>query len=70
MHKAGFDGIWYGPRHDPRGDLRAAALFGPLGGREPDDVGLRVISRRPIPHEVVVLAAQEFALYVVAGEPG
>ena len=68
LHQAGFDGVWYGPRHDPQGDLRAATLFGPPGGREPDQVGLRIVNRRPIPHAVIVRAAQDFGLYVVAAD--
>jgi hypothetical protein len=68
LQRAGFDGIWYGPRHDPQGDLRAAGLFGPPGAHEPAEVGLRIVSRGAIPYDLIRQVAQDFALYVVAGD--
>lgn len=68
LHEAGFDGIWYGPRHDPAGNLRAAALFGPAGERQPAEAGLRVLNQAPMPHGLLLQAAHEFGLYVVSGD--
>ena len=34
LFQAGFGGIWYTARHDPRGDLHAVALFGKPGLHE------------------------------------
>lgn len=31
LFQAGFGGIWYTARHDPRGDLHSIALFGKPG---------------------------------------
>ena len=68
LHEAGLDGIWYGPRHDPAGNLRAAALFGPAGACQPPEAGLRVLNQAPVPHDLLLRAAQEFGLYVTSGD--
>jgi hypothetical protein len=64
LHGAGFDGVLYGARHDPAGQLRALAIFG-SGSANPLLVG----SVSPIPEAVVEEAFTEYGLVVEEPPP-
>lgn len=62
LQGAGWDGIFYGVRHDPAGKLRGVALFGPPGeGREL----FSAPKTGQIPAWLVEQAQQEFGIEVV-----
>lgn len=65
---AGFAGIHYAPRHDPRGDLRAVALFGPAGSRQPSEVRLQLQAMEPI-SDAGLRRAARYGLYVADVPP-
>jgi len=59
LHLAGFDGILYGTRHDPAGQLRAVAIFG-TGSANP--LAVDVID--PIPESLLDQAWTQYGLVV------
>lgn len=59
----GFAGIHYAPRHDPRGDLRAIALFGPAGPQDPADAHLQLERMEPL-GDAGLRRAARYGLYV------
>lgn len=64
----GFAGIHYAPRHDPRGDLRAIALFGRAGPQGPPDVRLQLESMEPL-GDACLRRAARYGLYVADAPP-
>jgi hypothetical protein len=65
---AGFAGIHYAPRHDPRGDLRAIALFGLAGPQNPVDVHLQLERMEPL-GDACLRQAARYGLYVADVPP-
>lgn len=65
LFQAGFDGIAYAPKHDPVGDLRTIALFGPPGPAEVAQVGLSRSEEGPIPESAIGEAASRYHLFVI-----
>jgi len=59
LYQAGFDGILYGTRHDPAGQLRALAVFG-SSSADP----LLMESVEPIPEALVQQAFTDYGLIV------
>ncbi len=59
LHEAGYDGIRYRARHDPRGELTSIALFG--SNRPPRSAA----KSTPIPVDLIHEAAATFAITVL-----
>jgi hypothetical protein len=67
LRLAGFSGVFYEPRHDPRGDSRASvALFGDPG-HQPTQ--LSVVDDGPIPDSLIEEARNVFGLQVLPATP-
>jgi len=67
LRLAGFSGVFYEPRHDPRGHSQASvALFGDPG-HQPTQ--LSVLDDGPIPDSLIEEAREVFGLRVVPATP-
>lgn len=67
LRGAGFDGVHYIARHDPSGDLRSVALFGPPG--EQPSLFQELKAAVPIPRDLVEQAKSYFHVTIIPTAP-
>lgn len=65
LHQAGFGGIWYAARHDPKGQYKCLAVLG-KPGEHPD--AFVQVNDDPIPEDLIEDAAYTFGIEVLPAD--